>query len=76
MIRNAVTGDKTPYYVGSRHEDLFFINMECSGLFGKEPVRLYYDNPEQYENHVYEILPPSIKKLWYEKNFDARINLK
>ena len=75
-IYNAVTGDKTPYYVGSRHEDLFFINTECSGLFGKEGVRLYYDTPEQYENHIYEFVPVHIKEMWHKKNLIARQHLK
>jgi len=75
-IRNAVTGQYTPYLVGSKNEDLFFVVNDSTGLFGrKDPLFLFYDSPEQYENHQFIILKQTIKEKWYEKNFLARQNL-
>jgi hypothetical protein len=72
-IRNAVTGQYTPYLVGSKNEDLFFVVNDSTGLFGRrDPLFLFYDNPEQYENHQFIILKQSIKEKWYEKNLLAR----
>ena len=72
-IRNAVTGQYTPYKVGSQNEDLFFIVNDSTGHNGrKEPLFLYYDNPEQYENHQFIMLNQKIKEKWYEKNLLAR----
>jgi hypothetical protein len=72
-IRNAVTGQYTPYIVGSKNEDLFFVVSDSTGLFGrKDPLILYYDSPEQYENHQYILLNQKIKEKWNEKNFLAR----
>jgi hypothetical protein len=75
-IRNAVTGQYTPYLVGSKNEDLFFVVTDSTGLFGrKDPLFLYYDTPEQYENHQFTILNQKIKEKWNEKNFLARQNI-
>ena len=72
-IRNAVTGQYTPYLVGSVNEDLFFTVSDCVGRNGrKDPLQLYYDTPEQYENHQFIILRQEIKQKWYAKNFAAR----
>jgi len=72
-IRNAVTGMYTPYVVGSKNEDLFFIVIDSVGRNGrKDPLFLFYDTPEQYENHQYCILSQKIKEKWYEKNLLAR----
>jgi hypothetical protein len=72
-IRNAVTGQYTPYLVGSKNEDLFFVVNDSTGLFGrKDPLFLFYDSPEQYENHQFIILKQPIKEKWYEKNLLAR----
>ena len=72
-IRNAVSGSKTPYLVGSRHEDLFFKVTESSGVNGrKEPLQLYYDSPEQYENHFFVLLDSSVKSNWHKRNLIAK----
>ena len=72
-IRNAVTGQYTPYLVGSKNEDLFFVVNDSTGLYGrKDPLFLFYDTPEQYENHQYVILSQDIKEKWYKKNILAR----
>lgn len=75
-IRNAVTGQYTPYLVGSKNEDLFFTVTDSCGLYGrKEPLFLFYDTPEQYENHQFIILNQKIKEKWNQKNILARQDL-
>lgn len=75
-IRNAVTGQYTPYYVGTKDEDLFFTAIDSYGLNGrKDPLFLFYDSPEQYENHQFLMLNTKIKEKWYKKNLEARKNL-
>jgi hypothetical protein len=72
-IRNAVTGQYTPYIVGSKDEDLFFTVIDSAGYQGrKDPLFLFYDTPEQYENHQFTKLNQKIKEKWYEKNLLAR----
>jgi hypothetical protein len=76
-IRNAVTGFRyNGYKVGSNSEDLFFrvglATGECAGIDGK---KLFYDNPEQYENHMYEEIPQEIKEEWMKKTIAVRYNL-
>jgi hypothetical protein len=75
-IRNAVTGAKTPYLVGSLNEELFFKVMDASGNGGrKDSLMLFYDSPEQYENHQFIILDEIIKESWTNKNLVARKRL-
>jgi hypothetical protein len=72
-IRNAVTGQRTPYIVGSEDEDLFFKVIDTSGINGrKEPLILFYDSPEQYENHLFLTINQKSKEQWNSKNFLAR----
>jgi hypothetical protein len=67
-IRNAVSGEYTKFLVGSLEEDLFFKAYDCRGLLGtKEPIMLYYQSPEQYENHLFLELDSDFKELWNEK---------
>ena len=72
-IRNAVTGMRYTNLVGSIDEDLFFKVIDPTGRKGrKEPLILFYDTPEQYENHHYTTLQQNVKERWYEKCLDAR----
>jgi hypothetical protein len=72
-IRNAVTGQQYPYIVGSVDEDLLFKVIDAVGRNGrKDPMFLFYDTPEQYENHQFIKLTQGIKERWYQKNLDAR----
>lgn len=83
-IRNAVTGyryrddhPKLKYLVGSRQEDLFFKVTIANGETGNNPVKLYYDNPEQFEKHQRILLSQPIKEKWSKKNLECRlINMK
>ena len=73
MIRNAVTGMRYTNLVGSSDEDLFFKVIDSSGRNGRKyPMILFYDTPEQYENHHFTTLHQNIKEKWYEKCLEAR----
>jgi len=75
-IRNAVTSQRYQYSVGSVNEDLFFKVSEASGINGRnETLRLYYDSPEQYENHHFVTVNQDVKENWYEKSLAARNRL-
>jgi hypothetical protein len=67
-IRNAVTGERYSYLVGSAAEDLFFKVVDSTARNGrKEPFMLYYDTPEQYENNHFTTVETDVKERWYEK---------
>ena len=72
-IRNAVTGQRYPYLVGSSDESLLFKVADATGRNRrKDRLALYYDSPEQFENHHFKMVSQSVKDKWYEKNMSAR----
>jgi hypothetical protein len=71
-IRNAVSGIRYNYKVGSRDEDLLFSVKIATGEILPDEGALYYDNPEQYERHFFTKISQETKKQWYEKNVKAR----
>jgi hypothetical protein len=73
MIRDAITGHHyNQYRVGSSSEDLFFKVREVTGQFGKEPLLLFYDSPEQYERHMNHSVSNTIKQVWTNKFANAQ----
>jgi hypothetical protein len=65
-IRNAVTGERYDYKVGSKEQDLFYSVALCTGENGmKESLSLFYDSPEQYENHMFQKIDITAKGNWY-----------
>jgi len=65
-IRNAVTGERYEYKVGSKEQDLFYSVALCTGENGmKESLSLFYDSPEQYENHRFISLNVTEKSEWH-----------
>lgn len=79
FIRNASTGVREPYKVGSKYEDLYF-RVKDVGLYtitdtNMEPRKLFYKNPEEYERHQFGKVPQEIKKAWNEKYINARARL-
>lgn len=60
-IVNAVHGDKYPYKVGSVDEKRFYTVMITEG---KEAVKLFYSNPEEYENHRRSTVSQELKEKW------------
>lgn len=72
-VRNAVTGVRYDIQVGSAKEDTLFKVIDSTGRNGrKEPFMLYYDSPEQHENHHFVIVSPEIKVKWHKKSSAAR----
>lgn len=69
VIRNAVTGFyQSGFYVGKSDEKQFF-KISLSGDLGQNPVskHLYYDSPEQYEQHFQTTIDSVIKNNWKAK---------
>jgi len=67
-IRNAITGYRTNYKVGSSDEDLFFKVKIVDGNCKKGSGNLYYDSPEQYEKHQFCIVNTYVKEMWHKKH--------
>jgi hypothetical protein len=64
-IRNAVTGTYYNINVGSADERLFFKVIDSSGRNGRNyPLMLYYDSPQQYENHHFTEVSDATKQRW------------
>ena len=75
-IRNAVTGERYDHLVGSKSEDLYFKVIDSMARFNrKDPLILFYDTPDQYENHHFTSLSNSVKEKWYEKCLESRTKL-
>jgi len=75
-IRNPITGERYNYFVGSKYEDLFFkVKMNNEKFGSRDGPTLFYESPEQYENHVKCELDRRIKEKWVEKNSKATILL-
>ncbi len=73
-IKMAISGSiwNPRFLVGSRAEDLFFKVTIATGETGKDPVNLFYENPEQYENHQYIVLDTETKNQWFKKYYEAK----
>ena len=68
LIVNAVTGNKYNIKVGSAKENLLFKVIDATGFNGrKEPLMLYYDSPEQYEQHYFTNISPDAKQQWVQR---------
>lgn len=73
-IKNALTGETTNFKVGSLDENLFFIVTIPSHLTGSQPLKIFYETPEEYEKSHYVELTEKIKKKWHEKNTKYKID--
>ena len=60
-IRNAVDGTIHKYKVGSKDEKRFWTVMVNNG---KETAKLFYNNPEEYENHRGTTVTLEEKDAW------------
>lgn len=67
LIRNAVTGEKMYYHVGSKGEDLYFKVITTNIPGAKGPVTLFYYSPSEYEFHQYTNVSDTIKDNWRHK---------
>jgi hypothetical protein len=72
-IRNAITGIYEDFRVGKKEEDLFF-KVGTSAKVGNacESHLLFYDSPQQYEQHFGTMLSETIKNKWLAKSTLAR----
>jgi hypothetical protein len=77
-IRNAVSGFKyTGHIVGSKFEDLYFkVKLATGEVAGAESITLFYDDPEQCENHLFQEFPQEVKEKWYKKFLSAKHGIK
>ena len=72
---NAVTGHKyydpktnKPIYNNSLASTQLYIVMDSTSPIGnKDPFKLFYDTPEQYERHFKTTISPEIKNIWNER---------
>jgi hypothetical protein len=61
-IIHALTGEVTPYKIGTRDEYLFYVVMESDPNHPKDPRRLYFNSPLEYENASGNVVPPQCKE--------------
>ena len=75
VIRDAITGVKhSGYIVGSKDEDFFYGILVSSSIVGKgrrEPITLFFKNPEQYERHMKTNVLTADKLAWNAKYIAA-----
>jgi hypothetical protein len=76
IIRNAPTGIKEEHRSGTKADDLYF-TVKDTAIFtktdtNKEPRKLFYRSPEEFERHFKMNLPQSIKEKWQKKNLLAK----
>lgn len=64
-IRDAITGIRDEYRIGSVYEDLYFKVSYC-GNSGKGQI-LYFVDPEQCERHFGTEISTESKEVWIEK---------
>jgi hypothetical protein len=64
LIRNAVSGERMPDYVGSKNEFQYFKVISTNIPGAKGPVTLFYNSPAEYELHQYTTVSDSIKDQW------------
>jgi len=75
-IRNATTGFSERHRCGSIYEDLYYKVTHATGEFGnKEPLTLFYDSPEQYEQHWNVRVTQENKERWQAKYVAAQRRL-
>jgi hypothetical protein len=69
-IRHAISGHRTPDYVGSRYESKYFAVTDTTGPKANEPRRLYYNSPEEFERHYFHTMkvPREVKNAWHKRN--------
>lgn len=78
FIINAITGQRMlcqltgkPIQQNSLPSRQLFAVMDCTAPNGsKDPMKLYYDTPEQYERHRGVKIPRSRKEAWRKQMSD------
>lgn len=67
FIRNAISGNRYDYKVGSNDEDLLFKVAFATGEISQDSSILFYSTPEQFEKHMITTVSDDLKKNWREK---------
>jgi hypothetical protein len=77
FIRNAITGIRSQYKVGSKYEDLFFkikdVARKNQTVLNDLPRKLFYDSPEECERHLHIIIPTELKENWMKKKLSIKV---
>lgn len=67
-IVHAIRGIITQHLIGTTDEKLYYKIKILNGTKNnKKYITLYYNSPEEYENHLDIKLDEQIKKNWYEE---------
>lgn len=69
-IVNAVSGNKYNSRVGTRDETIYFSTLLSTGECGQTSPLLFYDSPEQCEEHLMLEIDKNIKKNWYIQYYE------
>ena len=65
-IRHAITGEFTKGIVGRIADEAEFFKVNvATGEHACGTVHLFYNSPEEYENHQYVALQQSVKDAWH-----------
>lgn len=76
FIRNAPTGIHEEHRTGTKYEDLYFtvkdVSLCSKTTENKEPKKLFYRCPEEFERHQRVQLSQEVKEKWQKKNLLAR----
>jgi len=72
---NAKTNQPYKAKYGSKDEDGLFSVILSTGETGQTPPVLFYDSPEQYENHFGVDVSSETKFHWHKKQLKHRISL-
>jgi len=77
-FKSTTTKKNIFHKVGSFDEDLYFKVVICTGENKKarEPIVLFYNNPEQFERHHGVNISQEDKNRWYEKRKQQMLTYK
>ena len=77
-IRDAETGDYTPYLVGSKDEDLFFkVSLSTGELKSQNGSNtLFYESPIHYMNHLFCEVSSETITAWENKKNERMVAAK
>jgi len=67
-IRDAITGRRTHYRIGTTDEELFFKVKMATGENGGTPISLFFETMADYEHLFFVNLDSNVKKYWSERN--------
>ena len=67
-IINAVTGEEYPYRIGSMDEGRFYVVVMGNPKSAwKDPMKLFFDSPEQYERATGNVVWPASRAKFQQR---------